>query len=97
MLLFVPDVGDDQQDHAKHLEEKEDVKVAVEVLETVAECRKVRSYSLLICLFADAIIKIVVKAHSILQWNCLLQNYRHVFIVRPKNSKPTQLYGDTGL
>jgi hypothetical protein len=38
LLLFVPDVGDDQNNEAKDLEEEEDVKVAVEVLETVAEC-----------------------------------------------------------
>jgi hypothetical protein len=48
LLHFVSDVGDGQQDQAKNLEEEEDVEVAVEIVETVAECRKVRTYCLLI-------------------------------------------------
>ena len=42
------DVGDDQYNKAKHLKKEEYVEVAVEVFETVAECRNVRTHRLLI-------------------------------------------------
>lgn len=48
LLLFVSDVGDDQYNEAKHLKDEEYVEVAVEILETVAECRKMWTHSLLI-------------------------------------------------
>ena len=48
LLLFVSDVGDDQNNEAKHLKKEEYVEVAVEVLETVAECRKMWTHSLFI-------------------------------------------------
>lgn len=48
LLLFVSDVGDDQYNEAKHLKDEEYVEVAVEILETVAECRKMWTHSLFI-------------------------------------------------
>ena len=39
----MPDIGDDQNNEAKHLKKEEYVKVAVEIVETVAECRKMWS------------------------------------------------------